>query len=119
MQPRVTTFFLALSAATYFGTLTDPRAAELPSWVPAAVAAAWAALAVGTTAAGVGEPPLQAQGCGQSRFRCSGGWCEAEEGVEQGVVVFGGADGGGDVVVAGLADEPHAEVTEGDQDAGA
>jgi MFS family permease len=62
---------------------------------------------------------LITQGSGQSRFPCSRGWCEAEEGVEQGVVVFGGADGGGDVVVAGLADEPHAEVTEGDQDAGA
>jgi hypothetical protein len=65
-QPVVTTFFLALSAATYFGTLTDPVPdavpAPDPAPVPAAVAAAWAALAGGedTVAAGVGEPELQA-----------------------------------------------------------
>jgi ABC-type nitrate/sulfonate/bicarbonate transport system permease component len=59
-QPVVTTFFLALSAATYFGTLTEPVPDTAP--VPAAVAAAWAALAGGddTVAAGVGEPELQA-----------------------------------------------------------
>jgi hypothetical protein len=48
-----------------------------------------------------------AQGCGQSCFCCSQVWCEAEQGEEQGAVVFGVADGGGDAVVAGLADEAH------------
>lgn len=47
------------------------------------------------------------QGCGQSRFCCSQVWCEAEQGEEQGAVIFGVADGGGDAVVAGLADEAH------------
>lgn len=39
--------------------------------------------------------------------------------MEQVVVVFGLADGGGDVLVAGLADEAHDEVTEGGEDSGA
>ena len=47
------------------------------------------------------------QGCGQSCFCCSQVWCEAEQGEEQGAVIFGVADGGGDAVVAGLADEAH------------
>jgi hypothetical protein len=38
---------------------------------------------------------------------------EAEDGQEQGDVVFDAADGGGDLVVAGLADEPDGEVAEG------
>src|SRR5450756_114213 len=59
------------------------------------------------------------QGCGQSRFSCSQVCCETEEGEEQVVVVFGFADGGGDVLVAGLADEAHDEVTESGKGAGA
>jgi hypothetical protein len=51
--------------------------------------------------------PAVTQGCGQSRFCCSQVWCEAEQGEEQGAVIFGVADGGGDAVVAGLADEAH------------
>ena len=47
----------------------------------------------------------------------SGGWCEAEDGQEQGFVVFDGADGAGDALVAGEADEADGEVTEGGQDA--
>ena len=39
------------------------------------------------------------QGCGQSRFCCLQVWCEAEQGEEQGAVVFGVADGGGDAVI--------------------
>src|SRR5271157_3629225 len=61
---------------------------------------------------------LNEQGCGQSPFCCSRGCCEAEDGEEQVVVVFGFADGGGDVVVAGLADETHEQVTERGEDAG-
>src|ERR1017187_10638826 len=41
-------------------------------------------------------PCLERQGCGQSPFCCSRGCCEAEDGEEQVVVVFGFADGGGD-----------------------
>src|ERR1035437_8712806 len=52
-------------------------------------------------------PQLNGQGCGQSRFSCSQGCWEADEGEEQVVVVFGFADGGGDVLVAVLADEAH------------
>src|SRR5450756_474719 len=62
---------------------------------------------------------LARQGCGQSRFSCSQVCCETEEGEEQVVVVFGFADGGGDVLVAGLADEAHDEVTESGKGAGA
>ena len=47
----------------------------------------------------------------------SGGWCEAEDGQEQGFVVFDGADGAGDACVPGLADEPDGEVTQRRQDA--
>src|ERR1035441_4614537 len=54
-----------------------------------------------------GSELVSTQGCGQSRFSCSQGCCEAEEGEEQVVVVFGFADGGGDVLVAVLADEAH------------
>src|ERR1017187_5583059 len=62
-----------------------------------------------TTKASAAVP---SQGCGQSPFCCSRGCCEAEDGEEQVVVVFGFADGGGDVLVAGLADESHEQVTE-------
>ena len=48
----------------------------------------------------------------------SGGWCEAEDGQEQGFVVFDGADGAGDALVAGLAEEADGEVTQGGQGAG-
>ena len=54
-----------------------------------------------------GASPVPGQGCGQSRFSCSQVCCETEEGEEQVVVVFGFADGGGDVLVAVLADEAH------------
>src|ERR1039457_4290661 len=69
--------------------------------------------------AGTGFRRLSGQGCGQSRFSCSQGCCEAEEGEEQVVVVFGFADGGGDVLVAVLAGEAHNEVTESGKGAGA
>jgi hypothetical protein len=49
----------------------------------------------------------------------SWGRAGAEDGQEQGGVVFDGADGAGDAVVAGLADEADGEVTQGGQDAGA
>lgn len=51
-------------------------------------------------------------------FRCSQGRVEAGDGDEQVFVVFGFADGGGDVLEAGLTDEPAGEVTEGGEVAG-
>ena len=46
------------------------------------------------------------------------GWCEAEQGEEQVVVVFGVADGGGGAVVAGLAGEARGQVTDRGHGAG-
>ena len=58
------------------------------------------------------------QGDPQSCLSWSLGGLEAEDGQEQVVVVFDLADGGGDLAVSGLADQPDHEVTEGGHDAG-
>src|ERR1039458_10896982 len=58
------------------------------------------------------------QGDPQSLFGWSCGILQAEDGQEQAGIVFDLPDGGGDLGVAGVADEPDFEVTERGHDAG-
>ena len=62
--------------------------------------------------------PDAVQGVPQSLFVLVMRGSQAEDGQEQGGVVLDLADGGGDLGVAGLADEPDCQVTERGHDAG-